>query len=106
MTMDERTELEELLTPWHAPQGTGSEETVRPAGGTEPELTDLPANVTEQVPGVTSTGSITDEPIEPSGPVEDLIDHVKEAGRDIKEAMRDAVTLDHNHLQPPQNRRA
>ncbi len=37
MIMDERTELEELLTPRHAPEGTGSEETVRPAGGTEPQ---------------------------------------------------------------------
>ncbi len=103
MIMDERTRVRGPSHPRHAPEGRGSEETVTSAGGTEPELTEVPANVPEPVPAVTSTGPVTDEPIEPSGPVEDLIDHVKEAGRNMKDALRDAVTQDHHHPQPPQS---
>lgn len=57
-------------------------------------------------PAMTSKGPVTGHPIEPSGPVEDLIDGMKDAARQIKDAVIDVVSRDPDYPQPPQERRS
>ncbi len=57
-------------------------------------------------PAITSKGPVTREPIEPSGPMEDLIDRVKDAGRRVKDTISDAVTSDQDEPPSPKKPRA